>query len=80
MSASLRGEENTQKAESKLLLGVFVIDGRQRTAVVGAGSLACGGSTDFINSCGSEGGDVPGNFWQPCGKRMMSMCFVLNLA
>lgn len=80
MSASLQGEENTRKAESKLLLGVFVVDGHQHSAVVRASSPTCGGGTDFITSCGSEGGGVPGNFWQPCGKRMMSMCFILNLA
>lgn len=80
MSASLQSEEKNQKVESRLLLGVFVVDGHQRTAILGASSLTCGGSIDFINSCGSEGGDVPGNFWQPWGKRMVTVCFILNLA
>jgi hypothetical protein len=76
MSASLQAEE---KAESRLLLGV-VIEGHQRTAILAASSLTCGGSTDFISLCGSQGGDVPGNFWQSCGERMMTVCFILNLA
>ena len=56
MSASPQSEEKTQKVESRLLLGVFVVDGHQSTAIRGASSLTCGGSIDFINSCGSAGG------------------------
>lgn len=39
-----------------LLLGAFVIDGHQSGAILGTRSLMCGGSVDFINSCGSRGG------------------------
>lgn len=80
MSASLQSEEKNQKAESRLLLGVFVSDGHQRTAILGTSSLTCGGSIDFINLCGSEEGDVPGNFLQSCSKRMVTVCFISNLA
>ena len=71
-----------KKAESKLPRSGFVAKGHPSTAILGASSLTCGGGTDFIHSCGSEGweGDVPGNFWQPCRKRMLTVCFTLNLA
>lgn len=80
-SARLTSEEKTRRAGPKLLMGVLGSDGHQGTAILGTSSLTCGGSGDFINSRGSEGGDVPGNLRQPCGKRrMMSACFTLNLA
>lgn len=59
MSASLQSEEKNQKVESRLLLDVFVVDGHQSSAILGTSSLTCGGSINFINSCGSEGGRCP---------------------
>lgn len=53
--------------------------GRRGTASLGVSSLTLGGSTDFINLCGHEVGDVPENFWQPCREKMAASDGVLQI-
>lgn len=72
----IRREES--KAERRLLLGVTHY-GHQGTAALGVSSLTFWGSTNFINLCGHEGGDVPGNFWQPGRKRILTGDGVLQI-
>lgn len=55
MAASLQSEEKNQKAESKLLLGVFVINRHQSPAILGASSLTCGGSVNLLTCVGATG-------------------------
>lgn len=66
---TIRREESN--AEGRLLLGV-THHRHQGAATLGVSSLTFWGSTNFISLRGHEGRDVPGNFWQPCRKGIVT--------